>query len=1119
MSPLECVEPAIQRSSIADSPRDRLEQSHREPSEAFSNQEEAEAGSYSGESEPSGVRHVGPCHLGLALNGLLERHTEGPWEYLPGGHHPVHLGDRIGDYKQFKVIHKLGSGGFGIVWLCSWVGTDPTIYVAIKILKAEWSGEDCREQENIRWLQGIADRDPDVEEWCLLPWQEFTLDGPNGTHQCFVYEVAASGLGNISHVVDDVDVFLRKLTRQAAEAMSVLHRHNICHGDFRPSNILLRVNGLDVSWRSTSSTQVCCHQIRIADFGESFIAGNPPPHGSGIPFQYAAPEVALDEKAGKESDIFALAATMYEIRFGNRLFRIQEDGVEAYVHFMVKYCGRLPEPWWSRWKETWKKVTEPANEDELQDESTVKLWHIRKAVCEPIGHRVSTPESWAYPHKLLGRNGVIGCDELIPVKEKIYLADLLYRMTALDPRERITIDEVLEHRWFRYEAENAEPARHDKFEERKDDLSRTENSDPDASGNQAIVDELPQAVNPEKPQKVADYNLPQLKTNHTGIHNNSPTAEAETAEGFAIQPAPKQSEPAEHKTLPSTGASELQLPDEQKAEVLSLNIPLTPAAAAIRLPESGKPQYAAAVTLQPVEDAKLIYIPTNLSPVHEIDGLQSCLPEHLRPPTPYSSWQMIHVTRTSSLRDSSPMAEDSHEHAVLLPRELPDTDRDEYDGFSRQRRHLGLLSTTFLITNRMIGTAIFSTPSAIAASVGSAGAALALWVVGLILAYCGLFIWIELGSLMPRSGGIGSVVVAENILLALNGSATDWVKRGLAIAVLAIIATIHIRFSALGVKIMILILFLIIVAGLRALRGDLPQIPDPASSLKSPFTGSSSSVSRYTNALFKILATYQGWSNAAYVLDEVKDPRKVLKIAGVVGVGLVGILYTLTNISYFIVATPDEISKTGVTVVALLIGKVFGDTMLWLTATLAALSSFGNLMTASFTMSRVVREFAREGIVPYSRFFAATTSSGSPSAAFLLVFLSSAVMILFIPFDVSQYAIALVNVLVVIALFIIRRKQPHRRTFRAWTPVIYLFLASQVFLLVTPFIPAALDTGRALPPWLYSVVALLVFFGSGVYWFMSWEVLPRRGQFVWTARESVLADGSSVVLWDKVKIN
>ncbi|KAL6233528.1 hypothetical protein BDW75DRAFT_231894 [Aspergillus navahoensis] len=508
------------------------------------------------------------------------------------------------------------------------------------------------------------------------------------------------------------------------------------------------------------------------------------------------------------------------------------------------------------------------------------------------------------------------------------------------------------------------------------------------------------------------------------------------------------------------------------------------------------------------------------------------------------------------VRDSGFTTDD--EHTVLLPSGLPETDEDGQEGAPRQRRHLGLLSTTFLITNRMIGTAIFSTPSAIAASVGSAGAALALWVVGLILTYCGLFIWIELGTLMPRSGGekvyleaaypkppmlvttvfavhviflgftgIGSVVVAENILLALNGAASDWVKRGLAIAVLMTIATVHIRFSALGVKIMILILFLIILSGLRALRGDLPQIPDPASSLKSPFTGSSYSVSHYTNALFKILATYQGWSNAAYVLDEVKDPRKVLKIAGVVGVGTVGILYTLTNVSYFIVATPDEISKTGVTVVALLIGKVFGDTMLWLTAILAALSSFGNLMTASFTMSRVVREFAKEGLVPYSRFFAVTTSSGSPSAAFLLVFLSSTVMILFIPFgevynfllDVSQYAIAIINFLVIIALFIIRRKRTNQRTFRAWTPVIYLFLASQVFLLVTPFVPTALDTTKALPPWLYSVIALLVFSSSGIYWFLSWEVLPRRGRFIWTARESILADGSLVVLWDKVKIS
>jgi hypothetical protein len=121
--------------------------------------------------------------------------------------------------------------------------------------------------------------------------------------------------------------------------------------------------------------------------------------------------------------------------------------------------------------------------------------------------------------------------------------------------------------------------------------------------------------------------------------------------------------------------------------------------------------------------------------------------------------------------------------------------------------------------------------------------------------------------------------------------------------------------------------------------------------------------------------------------------------------------------------------------------------------------------------------------------------------------------------DVGQYAIALINVLVVIGLFIIRSKSSHRGTFRAWTSVVFLFLASQMFLLVTPFVPAALNNKRALPPWLYSVVAIIVLSGGVTYWFVSWVVLPRRGQFVWTARKSILSDGSSLVQWDKVNLS
>ena len=86
-------------------------------------------------------------------------------------------------------------------------------------------------------------------------------------------------------------------------------------------------------------------------------------------------------------------------------------------------------------------------------------------------------------------------------------------------------------------------------------------------------------------------------------------------------------------------------------------------------------------------------------------------------------------------------------------------------------RHLGVFSCTMLMyphflailkflligffssIGRIIGTGIFSTPSSILGSVGSVGASLLLWVAGFFLSFCGLFIWLEFGTMFPRSGG------------------------------------------------------------------------------------------------------------------------------------------------------------------------------------------------------------------------------------------------------------------------------------------------------------------------------------------------------------------------------
>ncbi|KAF7594135.1 hypothetical protein BBP40_009984 [Aspergillus hancockii] len=343
------------------------------------------------------------------------------------------------------------------------------------------------------------------------------------------------------------------------------------------------------------------------------------------------------------------------------------------------------------------------------------------------------------------------------------------------------------------------------------------------------------------------------------------------------------------------------------------------------------------------------------------------------------------------------------ETAPFIPQ--PDDGAETPARYPQPRRRLGLLSTTFLID-------ILRT-----------------------IRYRAKY-WECWCSAVPL-GGIGSIAIAENVLLVTQATVGDWVKRCIAITIMVGIAATHIYRRSWSVKLMdilasvkLLVLALIILTGLRLLYSGSPNVTHPGASYDHPFAGSSTRPSDYTMALYKVLATFQGWSNAMYVLDEVKDPRKTLKAAGVLGLGSVGVLYVLVNAVFFIAATPKELGETGITVVALFIGKVFGEKMQRFTAVLAALSSLGNIMTASFSMSRVIHGFAEEGLLPFSSFFARRSSSGSPSGAFALVFLSSCIMIIAVPFgeaynfllDVGQWAMAVIQLFVVCGLFIIRKR-------------------------------------------------------------------------------------------------
>ncbi|OIW23525.1 high affinity methionine permease [Coniochaeta ligniaria NRRL 30616] len=481
-------------------------------------------------------------------------------------------------------------------------------------------------------------------------------------------------------------------------------------------------------------------------------------------------------------------------------------------------------------------------------------------------------------------------------------------------------------------------------------------------------------------------------------------------------------------------------------------------------------------------------------------------------------------------------------------------------------RHLGLFSTTFLIVGRIIGTGIFSTPSSITAGVGSVGAALMLWVLGLVLSYCGLMVWLEFGCMYPRSGGekvyleavyrrprflatvvfavqaillgftaSGCIVFASNIVVASGRNPGEWEERGIAIAVIVFVTCVHTFTPKAGVWLMnvigsikVIILLFIVITGWVVLGGGVKSVPDPHASFRNSFAGSASSGNLYASALFKVLNSYAGWSNAAYVLNEVKRPVHTLKIAGPLGLGICSVLYLLANVAYFSAATPKEIAGSGITVASYFVGKVYGSTAKRVLSVFVALSALGNVLTITFAQSRVNQELAKEGVIPFGRFWAGTWPAGAPSAGLLLHFIPSFIVIVAIPFgdafnfivDVEGYPSSVLSAFVVVGLFILRWQFPDApRPFKVWWPVAGFFLAGQLFLIVAPFLRPPNGKGdTSLPYWLYPIIGIVVLVSGVVYWFVWRKVLPKVGKYELVERKERLDDGTVFATFDKVKL-
>ncbi|OAX33011.1 amino acid transporter [Rhizopogon vinicolor AM-OR11-026] len=494
----------------------------------------------------------------------------------------------------------------------------------------------------------------------------------------------------------------------------------------------------------------------------------------------------------------------------------------------------------------------------------------------------------------------------------------------------------------------------------------------------------------------------------------------------------------------------------------------------------------------------------------------------------------------------------------------------EEDTTGGMGRYLGVTSCTLLIVGRIIGIGIFSTPSSVLSSVGSVGASLILWVLGFLLSFCGLFIWLEFGTMIPRSGGekvyleavyrkpkylatviftvnaiilgftaAGCIVFASNILVAAGQAAGSWTERGIAVGVIFFVTLLHGLTPKTGILLMnvlsifkIILLLFVVISGWVVLSGKT-RVTDPYVNFRNAFAGSSTSSNDYATATLKVLDAYAGWSNVNYVMNNVRNPVRTLKIAGPLGLGICSVLYVLANVAYFAAASKEEIDASGVTVAALFFQNVFGSVAERALSVFVALSALGNVVTVTFSASRVNQELAKEGIpLPLgNKFWASNWPTGKSPLPGLIIHLIPSVIVIIGPppaiaypfiLDVEGYPQQIVNFFIVIGLFWLRWKKPDVvRPFKVWWPLATFFLVAAAFLLVAPFLKPANGVGDTppLPYYLYCLVGIAIMFAGVLYW-ATWRILlPKVFEYELVPRKERLADGTMVTLFSNKKIS
>lgn len=227
---------------------------------------------------------------------------------------------------RFRIVHELGRGGMGVVYLAERVDGQFEQQVALKVIRQGASEETAaRFVRERQILAGLAH--PNIAR---------LLDGgvsPSGQPYLVMEYIEGS---SIDHFCSQENVGVRhrlELFCDVCEAVQAAHRQLIVHRDLKPSNILVTAAG----------------EVKLLDFGIAKLVSEASGDVPGVTLtggqvmtpQYASPEQFRGETITVASDVYQLGLVAYELLSGRRPYDLSDcPPIDA----VRRVCDEVPQP-------------------------------------------------------------------------------------------------------------------------------------------------------------------------------------------------------------------------------------------------------------------------------------------------------------------------------------------------------------------------------------------------------------------------------------------------------------------------------------------------------------------------------------------------------------------------------------------------------------------------------------------------------------------------------------------------------------------------------------------------------------------------------------------------------